>query len=478
MLGALMVESNSIQIVKPMLYAEHFYDERHQLVYEAISQLQEKRSAIDMLLVVEQLKRMGKLKEAGGPPYIIELTNRVSSSANLEYHAQVVHEKYLRREAIFKMYEYQQKLFDATTNTFEIRNEISQAMRVQSYNSLMRVRDMNQVMQDAENQPDLKMMAGPLLRQTEVGFLFADTGVGKSIFGIQLADAMSRGENLLGNLLVNEAGPQKVLYFDFELSDKQLEKRYKDYHVNEKYEFSPNLLRADFNPKFLDFDQRLDKLVAEEIESLVEIHKPQVLIVDNITYLTAESSQDTQVAMDLMKRLRAFKVKYELTILVLAHTPKRNKMLPITVNDMAGSKHLSNFAQSVFAVGESVHDPDMRYIKQLKASNGKVYDENNVIVCEIAQHQLNHMLQYDFVSMGRERDFLADFQDADTQDDLVRKAAELREEQNMSWEKIRKELDVPWTAKHLSRKVAQLEQGVRQHELQKPGSASDDDQPF
>lgn len=472
-LGALMLERNSINIVKPILKAEHFYKAEHQVIYKAIVELNNNGTPIDMLLIIAHLRKMGRLKDAGDILYLTELTNKVASSANLEYHALEVHEKYLRREAIHKLFEYQQRLFDPTNNTYELRNELSQIMRVQHYNSLMRVRDMNRVMEDAKNQPDLMMMAGALIRKTEVAFLFADTGVGKSIFGIQIADALSKGENLLSGVLVNEAGPQRVLYFDFELSDKQLEKRYKHEALDERYQFSENLLRADFNPKFLDFDQRLDKLVAEEIESLVEIHKPTVLFVDNITYLTAESSQDTQVAMDLMKRLRAFKVKYELTIIVLAHTPKRNKIMPITVNDMAGSKHLSNFAQSVFAIGESVNDPDTRYIKQLKASNGKVYDDNNVIVCEIMQDGMNHMLQYDFVRMGRERDFLADFADEDTQDDLVREAARLRNEENKSWPKIRAELNLPWTPRHLSRLVAQLNEGVVQHEFQKPGSASD-----
>ena len=86
-----------------------------------------------------------------------------------------------------------------------------------------------------------------------------------------------------------------------------------------------------------------------------------------------------------MKRLKELKIKHNLSILALAHTPKRNLIYPITKNDLAGSKHLSNFADSIFAIGESCKDKSLRYLKQLKARATEViYDSENIIVSEIS----------------------------------------------------------------------------------------------
>ena len=106
-----------------------------------------------------------------------------------------------------------------------------------------------------------------------------------------------------------------------------------------------------------------------------------------------------------MKHLKALKLKYDLSILVLAHTPKRDLSKPITRNDLQGSKMLINFCDSSFAIGESFSDKHIRYIKQIKQRNCEsVYDSDNVIVCEIAK-PLN-FLQFEFVGYGKEKEHL------------------------------------------------------------------------
>ena len=86
----------------------------------------------------------------------------------------------------------------------------------------------------------------------------------------------------------------------------------------------------------------------------------------------------------LMIQLNNLKKKYELSILVLAHTPKRSLDYPITSNDLAGSKRLYNFFDSVFAIGKSAQDNSLRYVKQLKVRYGTYsYDADNVIIYEI-----------------------------------------------------------------------------------------------
>ena len=106
-----------------------------------------------------------------------------------------------------------------------------------------------------------------------------------------------------------------------------------------------------------------------------------------------------------MKQLKALKSRYNLSILALAHTPKRDMSLPLTRNDLGGSKMLMNFCDSAFAVGESTMGKDLRYLKQIKQRNtSQVYDATNVCLCQIAKP--HNFLHYQFTGYGNEADHL------------------------------------------------------------------------
>ena len=99
-LGALMIDSNAYMEVCDRLRPESFYEPRNQLVYEAIVKLSVDESPVDVLSVADKLEKMGKLEEVGGPGYIAELSSRVATSAHVEYHANIVAEKYLARQMV------------------------------------------------------------------------------------------------------------------------------------------------------------------------------------------------------------------------------------------------------------------------------------------------------------------------------------------------------------------------------------------
>jgi hypothetical protein len=93
-------------------------------------------------------------------------------------------------------------------------------------------------------------------------------------------------------------------------------------------------------------------------------------------------------ALQLMKTLKALKIKHKLSMLVLAHTPKRNPCRPIDVNDMQGSKMLINFADSAFALGQSHAQPGLRYLKQIKQRNSDAqYGAEHVALFRIVKTQ-------------------------------------------------------------------------------------------
>ena len=89
-LGALMLEKDAYMNVCDILTPDSFYDPVNQKIYEAISTLGLNQRPIDMMTVTDQLRQNGTLKEVGGAMHITELTARVYSAANVEYHAKII----------------------------------------------------------------------------------------------------------------------------------------------------------------------------------------------------------------------------------------------------------------------------------------------------------------------------------------------------------------------------------------------------
>ena len=123
-LGALMIDKDAYLEVCNLLRPESFYEPRNQMVYEAIQQLSRDESPVDVLTVTNMLGKMGKLDEVGGPGYIAELSSRVATSANIEYHANVVAEKFLSRQMIEYVNVIGKKSFD---ETYDIRDVMQEA---------------------------------------------------------------------------------------------------------------------------------------------------------------------------------------------------------------------------------------------------------------------------------------------------------------------------------------------------------------
>ena len=111
-LGALMLEKDAYSIVSDILKPQSFYEPAHQMIYQAIQNLAISQRPVDMLTVQEQLKKEDNLEKIGGMVYIAQLTNKVASSAHLEYHARIVAQKYLARELIHFTAQVQGKAFD------------------------------------------------------------------------------------------------------------------------------------------------------------------------------------------------------------------------------------------------------------------------------------------------------------------------------------------------------------------------------
>lgn len=266
---------------------------------------------------------------------------------------------------------------------------------------MLTIKTANRTVREAALRPNPDALYLTLWYEGEVCCLFSDSNLGKSILAMQIAAQI--------------AATKKVLYFDFELSDKQFQLRYTDEQGNLNV-FPDSLYRVEINRDSLDVSNFEDAIISNIEQAAVQTGA-RVLVIDNLTYLCI-ASEKGDVAGTLMFRLMALKKKHGLSMLILAHTPKRCLSNPITQNDLAGSKKLYNFFDSVFAIGKSAKDNSVRYIKQLKVRYGNyTYDSDNVIVSAI--EKIGAFLQFVNIGYATEKEHLKEPSDKDSMEEIA-----------------------------------------------------------
>lgn len=308
----------------------------------------------------------------------------------------------------------------------KLKNDTDELLQNNQDAGLFICRSANEWLAEANIRPIPKMLFDSFWFESELCILFADTNQGKSALAVQIADSISSGTGIMGfNMKVPR---QKVLYLDFELSDKMFENRYSENYRNH-YKFDDNFYRIEINPDadYGDMQHtRFEDYLNHSIEKLIIETQAKVLIIDNITFLKSETEK-ARYALPLMKDLQKLKKKYNLSILILAHTPKRDLSKPITRNDLQGSKMLINFCDSAFTIGESTKDKSLRYLKMIKVRNCEAeYDAENIIVCSLKKIADN-FLGFEFVEYGKEREHLKEITEKD-REGLLLKVKELKNE--------------------------------------------------
>ena len=189
---------------------------------------------------------------------------------------------------------------------------------------------------------------------------FGDTGVGKSIFAVQMA------------LDVIKKTGEPVLYFDLELSEREFMHRFTSDYLGELF------YRVAPNPK--EWVLLNTKTVIDLIIKTYKERHFKYFVVDSMIYLS-DHGYDYNRAKRLILKFKSVVDEFpEISIMLVGHTKKRNDSHPISDDDLAGSKVLINSVESVFAITPSVKGGNVVYLKQLKAPDGRlVYGDNNVL---------------------------------------------------------------------------------------------------
>ena len=278
-----------------------------------------------------------------------------------------------------------------------IQQEVEKAKRAPKKVGLLSVKPANDWIVDSLNSPDPKTFFHDLIVQYENTVIFAASNVGKSILAIQIAEHIARTE--------------KILYIDLELSSKQFQMRYTDTSTGEVHIFPSNFIRAEIDPELI-MGADLEQEILDSIEEAA-LQGISYFVVDNLTFICNDSEKGATAGSFMMK-LISLKKKYHLTIIVIAHTPKRRGYDPITQSDLAGSAKLMNFFDAGIALARSARDNNLRYLKQVKVRTGEYqYDSDNVIIYDVIKD--NGFLRFELQDYGKEEDHL---KNGDSSEDL------------------------------------------------------------
>lgn len=229
-LGALMIEKDALSSVVDILKPETFYKEAHQRIYSAILTLFGNSDPIDLLTVTQQLRKTGEIELVGGGGFVSELTFRVNSAANIEYHARIVSEQALKRALIAMSSVILRDAYEDTTDVFELLDRSEQALfKISESNIKKNAADMGTIVRQALNELETKKNQEGLTgvpsgftnldrvtsgwQPTELIILAARPAMGKTAFVV----------SALRNAAVDHGKP--VAIFSLEMSAVQLVNR-------------------------------------------------------------------------------------------------------------------------------------------------------------------------------------------------------------------------------------------------------------
>lgn len=341
-LGALMLEKDAYSQVSDILKPESFYDSIHQLIYTAIVSLASRQAPIDMLTIVEQLKKDGQLELVGGPVYIAQLTEKVASAAHIEFHARIIAQKYLARELISFSSQVTNKAFDETSDIDDLMQEAeSKLFEISQGNVKKDVTQINPVIKEALNLLEIAANRPEGLSGLQTGFdaldkitsgwqnsdlviIAARPAMGKTAFVLSMAKNMAVSYNypvalfslemsnvqLVNRLIVNTCEIPGEKIKNGQLAPFEWEQL--DFKIKELYD-AP--LFIDDTPSLSVFELRT------KARRLVREHGVKMIIIDYLQLMNASGmqygSREQEVSM-ISRSLKGLAKELNIPIIALS----------------------------------------------------------------------------------------------------------------------------------------------------------------
>ena len=307
-LGAMLLDNNAITNVIDILSADSFYKIEHKKIFEAILDLFGNSQTIDSLTVTEKLRKSGDLQIVGGPGFIAALTNRVASSAHVEYHARILSEKRILRSLIETSSETIKEAYDETKDVFDVLSQAEDNLfQIAEGNLKKGISKMGDLVQEAkeeiekasENKDGVSGVATGFTdldrltsgwQKSDMIVLAARPGMGKTAFVLSMARNSAVQFNTPVAIFSLEMSSvqiaKRMMAMETGISSEKLRKGFKDPQEWEKLnENVQNLYKApifiDDTPALSIFDLRA-KCRRLKMQSKIEL-----VIIDYLQLMTA-----------------------------------------------------------------------------------------------------------------------------------------------------------------------------------------------
>lgn len=336
-LGAIMLEKDALTAVIDILRPDVFYKEAHQKIYSAILDLFNKSEPIDILTVTSQLKKNGALEMVGGPFYITQLTSRIASSANIEYHSRIISQKYLQRELIRISSDIIRDAFEDTTDVFDLLDNAEKNLFSVSEGNLRRSYErMPDLLQEAIEQIRIASRTEDHMMGVPTGFteldrvtggwqksdlivIAARPGMGKTAFVLSMAR----------NMAVDYKRP--VAFFSLEMNALQLVTRL----ISSETQLSSDKLKRGL----------LETYEWEQLNSKIVNLTEAPLIIDDTAALSI---------FELRAKARRLKQQYDINLIVIDYL-----QLMSIGGDSKGNREqeISNISRSLKSLAKELNIP-------------------------------------------------------------------------------------------------------------------------
>ena len=307
-LGALMIDNESLSDTIDSLQPEYFYKPDNQKIFEAIINLFNNSKPVDILTVSEELKRMGDLDSIGGMLYISQLTNNISSSSNTEFHARIIAEKFIKRSLISISNNIIGDAFNDTIDIFDLLNTAEEKLFNVTEGTLRKSYDkMSVLIKGALDNIEVLRQKEDGLSGVPSGFTKLDRvtsgwqksdlvivaarpGMGKTAFALSMARNIAiNHEKAIGLFSLEMSSEQlvsRLIASEAELSASKLRKGdLKDYEMVQLHEKIKQLSDAqiyiDDTPALTVFELRA------KARRLVKNHNVEIIIIDYLQLMSA-----------------------------------------------------------------------------------------------------------------------------------------------------------------------------------------------
>ena len=343
-LGAMMIDKKGIDDVIDILHSDAFYEIRHQEIYAAIYELFQNSQPIDLLTVSSLLKKKGKLDLAGGDFYLIRLTQKVASSAHIEFHARIILQKYIQRKLISISSEIIESSYDETTDVFDLLDsaeaklfEVTQGnLKKSSEDAGSLVKQALKKIQEIGNKEGMSGLASGFTKldaltsgwqPSDLIIIAARPGMGKTAFVISMAKNMAIDFNhgvavfslemssvqLITRMISSETGlpSEKLRKGNLALHDWEL----LNYKVKS---LSDAPIYIDDTPSLSIFDLRA------KARRLVSQHGVKIIIIDYLQLMTAGGNNNKgpgnreQEISSISRNLKALAKELEVPVIALS----------------------------------------------------------------------------------------------------------------------------------------------------------------